>query len=445
MIGRRDRIKAIRQEILEACELGPGGSKPREELEAELFSLLALGSLPEEGFQRDSLMIEVQEIEKPFLLQEPAQSENWQVPGILVAPGGAGSGQASGSQNAPDLKNQDLVDSFKAEETSRTEEARLGSQPVVNLVRTIKMKTDPLVRAGDWHKDPQIPYLEDCLNRLGQQKRQHLVQDPFFRVGVETFKASIEDCESFFKEYTYIIIKPDGIVTGNFNLILKVLNEDGFEVADYTLFEYTPNSVKNCWFEASRRFPTEWCRLFEMILTGKTSVLFLLRDTQYKEERISACERLTSLKGSAEMSKRELWHLRARIGAGSGLLAYVHTPDSPLDMIREWSILISEKQCRRLLAKKTQIDRQRLVQELQILQEKIKVETAVHDLNLEQSKERLHHYVSGLEPSLQERYLQFISDESLPWTDFVRWLEDHEISIPQWDLITLCFSRRSWQ
>ncbi|MEI6790163.1 MAG: U-box domain-containing protein [Myxococcaceae bacterium] len=81
MRERRKCIKALRQEILETNRnLQPTGSKSSEELESELFSLLALGSLPEEKS-------DAQETENLSSLQKSAPPENWQVPGILTAPG----------------------------------------------------------------------------------------------------------------------------------------------------------------------------------------------------------------------------------------------------------------------------------------------------------------------------------------------------------------------
>lgn len=88
MRERRKCIKALRQEILEANRnLQPTGSKSSEELESELFSLLALGSLPEEKSERSSCILEAQETENLSSLQKAAPSQNWQVPGILSAAG----------------------------------------------------------------------------------------------------------------------------------------------------------------------------------------------------------------------------------------------------------------------------------------------------------------------------------------------------------------------
>ncbi len=290
----------------------------------------------------------------------------------------------------------------------------------------------------------EIPYLEDYYQRFGEQKKQYLIQDPFYRTSLETFDELVGDFKSFFSEYAYLVVKPDGLVTGNLERILRVLSEDGFEVINFTLFEFTPNSVKQCWYEESRLFPPKWCKLFEMVLTGKTSVLFLLRDTKKGGDFPSACERLSHLKGSAIASKREPWHIRARIEAGSGLFGYIHAADSPLSMIREWGILISEKQCRQLLRERTTYDRRRLVQDLQDLKNRINSSVPFHDLSISTAKEHLRLHASQLEDSLKQRVLQFIEDDSSSWLDFVRWLDDNEIDLPQWDLIALCAERRSW-
>ncbi|MEI6805081.1 MAG: exonuclease domain-containing protein [Myxococcaceae bacterium] len=83
---RRECIKTLRQEISEANRyLKPLGTKSSQELEAELFSLIALGLLPEEE-KGKSLMVAPQEDDETLLLNKPVPSQAWQVPGMRMAP-----------------------------------------------------------------------------------------------------------------------------------------------------------------------------------------------------------------------------------------------------------------------------------------------------------------------------------------------------------------------
>ncbi|MEI6805456.1 MAG: hypothetical protein WCK49_02990 [Myxococcaceae bacterium] len=93
MRERRKRIAAVRQELLESNLI----SKSSQEAEAELLSLLALGSLPSES----------QETEESLLPQKVAQSQSWQVPGMRMAPSSPSStGSPNSAQNNAEASSQ---------------------------------------------------------------------------------------------------------------------------------------------------------------------------------------------------------------------------------------------------------------------------------------------------------------------------------------------------
>lgn len=280
-------------------------------------------------------------------------------------------------------------------------------------------------------------HLEKFFAAYDEQEMQKFVHDPFFRTSLEVFKEYIGDFDSFFKNHTYLVIKPDGIVSGSFDKIISVLHEYGFEVVGNDSFEYTPNSVKQCWYNESKQFPPEWCKLFEMVLTEKKSVFLLLHDTKPDEISPSACERLTKLKGSAMERKRNEFHIRTKIGAGSGLLAFIHVPDNPLSMIKELGIILSDKQCKRLLANRRKdhsyVGRDEIRNSIQSIREIF----IPHDLNFERSMERLRDYSKVLEESIRVQFLRCVNDERL-WKDLIRLIDDNELSVPTWDLITFC-------
>jgi nucleoside diphosphate kinase len=279
--------------------------------------------------------------------------------------------------------------------------------------------------------------LENFFAAYDEQEMQKFVHDPFFRASLEVFKDYVEDFESFFKNHTYLVIKPDGIVAGSFEKILNVLREYEFEVVGNDSFEYTPNSVKQCWYYESRQFPPEWCKLFEMVLTEKKSALLLLRDAKPDGISPSACERLAKLKGSAMESKRNELHIRTKIGAGSGLLAFIHVPDSPLSMIKELGIILSEKQCKQLLANRRKGHCALVRDDIKDFIQSVHGTVTTHDLNFEKSLERLRDYANGLEESVRLQFLRCLNEERL-WKNLIRLIDDNKLSVPSWDLITFC-------
>jgi len=90
-----------------------------------------------------------------------------------------------------------------------------------------------------------------------------------------------------------------------------------------------------------QRLSIEFFEVSQYLMANRTSILLLLYDTNLNKSSFqTASERLAFLKGSSVKSKREKWHIRERIGGGDGLLAYIHSPDSKIDMIRELGILL---------------------------------------------------------------------------------------------------------
>lgn len=275
-----------------------------------------------------------------------------------------------------------------------------------------------------------------CQKYIPEIGQKYLV-DPFFRFSFETFRESIEDLDSFFNEYTYLVIKPDGLAADCFDATIKTLNEYGFEIVAWDQFEYTQNGVKQFWYDESKYFPLDRFRLFEKILSDKPSVVFLLHDKLSGEE--TPCVRLSKLKGSAESTKREDWHIRTKIGARCALLGFIHTPDSPLSMIRELGIILGENKCKQLLIQGTENLQQELNQFKQDLYSKI----FLHDLDELKSKDRLLRYGETLESPLRKQFNQFINDEKLGLIEFLRFVEKHNLNVPEWDLLTFCSYQKS--
>jgi len=62
-----------------------------------------------------------------------------------------------------------------------------------------------------------------------------------------------------------------------------------------------------------------------------------------------ASHRLTTLKGSSLTARRSAGDLRSVIGAGDGMLNFVHTPDETLDVLRELGVLFAADERAELL------------------------------------------------------------------------------------------------
>lgn len=276
----------------------------------------------------------------------------------------------------------------------------------------------------------------------GNPKQDWLyAQDPFFRTSYQTFQENVPDLQSFFKSYTYLVLMSDGIAAHSFDKLVTCLDEDGFEIVSCVVFKHDKNSNKAFWSYQSNTFPLEWFRLIDMLLNEKDSVLFFLRDTRACEDNFpTACARLLHLKGHAMNKKREHWHIRKRIGAGSGLFRYIHSPDNPTSMIREWGVALNENQRQQLLIDGLQ--GQTISQtDLAEVKEQIYKHVEPHDLNYLKTKQRLSSYAETLPSHLKEEFLVFVNDDKKHWQEFLDFVKQNQLEIPEWDLITLCGNR----
>lgn len=266
-------------------------------------------------------------------------------------------------------------------------------------------------------------------------------QDPFFRTSYQTFQENISDLQSFFKSYTYLVLLPDGIAAHTFDKLVACLFEDGFEIVSCVVFKHDKNSNKAFWSYQSNTFPLEWFHLIDMLLNEKDSVIFFLRDTRASEDSsLTACARLLQLKGHAMDKKRKHWHIRRRIGAGNGLFRYIHSPDNPTSMIREWGIALNDPQRRQLLIDGLQ-GKKISPAALKEVKEQIYKQVEFHDLNYWNTKERLRSYAETLPCPLKEEFLSLINDDKKHWQKFLDFVKQHQLEIPEWDLITLCGNR----
>lgn len=276
----------------------------------------------------------------------------------------------------------------------------------------------------------------------GNPKQDWLyAQDPFFRISYQTFHENVPDLQNFFKSYTYLVLMSDGIAAHTFDKLVTCLDEDGFEIVSCVVFKHDKNSNKAFWSYQSNTFPLEWFRLIDMLLNEKDSVLFFLRDIRAGEDNSpTACARLLQLKGHAMNNKREHWHIRKRIGAGSGLFRYIHSPDNPTSMIREWGVVLNDNQRQQLLVEGLQ--GQKISQAgLEDVRKQIYKQVEPHDLNYQNTKQRLRAYAETLPSPLKEEFLVFVNDDKKHWQEFLDFVKQNRLEIPEWDLITLCGNR----
>ncbi|HUD01033.1 MAG TPA: hypothetical protein VMR37_01785 [Rhabdochlamydiaceae bacterium] len=153
-----------------------------------------------------------------------------------------------------------------------------------------------------------------------------------------------EGWEQKLHKFTYLLIKPDALVTRSVKEIFAYLFSHEFIPLACEPVNLDRNTWRAMWKYQLYRMPISRFVLLDQVYPATPSYLILLEDQVESSSYQSASNRLKSIKGSAHLNKRTAEDLRSIIGAKIGVLSYIHTPDESLDMIRETGILLSRQQ-----------------------------------------------------------------------------------------------------
>ena len=183
---------------------------------------------------------------------------------------------------------------------------------------------------------------------LSQRRSKYLFFGPdiFFREGWWGFHSAWGDrAADLLQGLTFVLVKPDGIVARAVEPCLAALADEGFVTvydAEHTFERY---SIRELWrYELNLATPDRMDAI-DLLLPATPSRMIILHDIIGGPDSASA--RLTGLKGTSRPTvghPRQPEHLRARIGAGYGLLNFIHTPDETADFVREVGVLLTRSQ-----------------------------------------------------------------------------------------------------
>ncbi len=172
-------------------------------------------------------------------------------------------------------------------------------------------------------------------------KRHYFAQETSYR---ETW-ALIQDmagrgANAAWSRHTYILFKPDAVVSHAVRKGLALLAECGFEALACAPLSITRHQLRELWRFDMNKVPVERLAAADLLFSAGEALVVLLRDPTGS----GASERLRDLKGHAKSANRAPDQLRARLGAGDFLLDFVHSPDEPADMVRELGLLLTRRQ-----------------------------------------------------------------------------------------------------
>lgn len=180
-------------------------------------------------------------------------------------------------------------------------------------------------------------------------KAELYAREVHYREGWSAFHAVFgETAAQHALSLTFLIFKPDAVIARKLHAGVDAIVRHGFEITRWDTFRFDRLSIRELWRYELNIATTQRLKAIDQLLPSTESLILLLSDTQ---GGTSAAERLTSLKGPADMTLRQPGHLRSQIQAYSNMINFVHTPDETADVVRELGVLFSQTKLESLLRK----------------------------------------------------------------------------------------------
>lgn len=172
--------------------------------------------------------------------------------------------------------------------------------------------------------------------------------DPYFRDGCDDVRAVREAVgEVDLWNHTFLVFRPDAVVTRGLSRGIEVLQENGFSILELHEFQYTYLTVREGWRYQNNINTTDRLMAMDLLMTATPSLLCLL-GTRHGDVTLPASARIKALKGPSAPERRRPGQLRYEMGGTpASMFSLVHAPDEPADLLRELAIFLDPPRRRR--------------------------------------------------------------------------------------------------
>lgn len=215
------------------------------------------------------------------------------------------------------------------------------------------------------------------------EKLEWFVFDPHFRdgcddVGLITDRGGHVDLWN----NSFLVFRPDAIVTRGVWRAIDVLLENGFSVLKTYQFQYSHLTVRECWRYQNNVNTRDRIALMDLLMTSTPSLLCLLRAGEGDSD-LPASARLKLLKGPSVPERRKPGQIRYEMGGVQApMFSLVHAPDEPADLLRELAIFLDPARRRQAYGLLAQAPSPMTRQDLQSAVAEIYQGAPAHDLGL---------------------------------------------------------------
>lgn len=255
--------------------------------------------------------------------------------------------------------------------------------------------------------------------------------DPYFRDGCDDVRAIMDGGGKVdLWNNSFLIFRPDAVVTRSISRGIEVLQENGFSVLRIYEFHYTHLIVREGWRYQHNINTRDRVAAMDLLMTSTPSLLCLLR-TECGDDDLPASARLKLLKGPSAPENRKPGQLRYEMGGvQASMFGFVHAPDEPADLLRELGIFLDPARRRQAYDCLADEPKPLTKQQIESTVADIYARTPAHDLQvtsvLEELQQRgrvptalLTEIEGGVPLELGETLTQLMTDPSFGMLDAI--------------------------
>ncbi|MGX7694328.1 nucleoside-diphosphate kinase [Gordonia polyisoprenivorans] len=195
------------------------------------------------------------------------------------------------------------------------------------------------------------PMTADLLTRIGVDGADlstHL-GDTYVLEAIEHLDRMGVEADWFAARCSLLLLKPDAVVARGVAPTLEWLAAHRWRILHAARVESGRHLARALWQTSWARASVERRRLADLLVEMCDSMVLLVTDDHSAVGAAdgavggeSATVRLTREKGPTDPTAGAPGELRHALGHRSYLLNLVHTPDTPVEVLREWSIMLDE-------------------------------------------------------------------------------------------------------
>lgn len=170
-------------------------------------------------------------------------------------------------------------------------------------------------------------------------KRQLYGTDTYAIEGLEAVeRVAGDESRAFCYEHSLLVVKPEAVVSRGLEQIFSWLEEIGFRIVDAVPFRFSPAITRGLWRYHWNAVTAAHRRAVDLLVESGPSLAVLVRASGVNG--VPASLTLAELKGHADPARRQAGQLRYELGNFNALLNHVHSPDEPIDFLRELAVVL---------------------------------------------------------------------------------------------------------